>query len=478
MEQSHYNTAPSPVSTFLLGAVICSAILLATLPGGNLINMAVSGLFVASVFFSAIAGKRPMWFSPELGILVAWLCYSMVGTLMAMDAEIAMWKSLTMLQILLLAFCIQQVVIWNKGNVGNFVIYGVAVAISYLLTFTQFSAQEVAGAEDVAQDVSRVASTLNDENTFGAVSLMGFSLVLMALAKNTKKVFVLPLALLLMLLFMAVVNSGSRTAFLGAFLVLVGAAWAFRLWRGSVFIKLLSTGALAIGLGTMLLLTAKTIPEVEDRIEAVFSEDSVIVTRVQGFIDVLLSGDTKADDGNSIDERVSMINDGFGVIADYPFFGAGLDNFRVVTGAGTYAHSNLIEVAASTGVIGLVIFHLMYVVLTLRMFKLFNNTGTAGTIARLSLVGLMAYFLMDITRVSYYEKTSWLYFAIISALIEAHVREQKEERAFIASVQSRKSSGKKRKKRRVKRGIAIDKAKENESGFEDIDTLFSETSNT
>lgn len=465
MGTSNYNTAPSPISGFLLGAVICSAILLAALPGGNLINLGISVVFVVVVLFNAIAGKRALWFSPELLILFAWLCYSMIGTLMAVDAETAMYKSLTMVQVLVLAFCIQQVVIWNRGQTGNMVIYGIAVAISYLLTFTQFSAQEVAGSEDVAGDVSRVASTLSDENTFGAVALMGFSFALLALAQNTKKSLTLPLSMLLVILFFAVVNSGSRTAFLGAFLVVVGAIWAFRLWRGATLGKFILSGVAVAIVCVIGFFAAKSVPEVEERIDAVFSADSAIASRVEGFVQVLISGDTNADDGNSIGERVSMINDGLAVIADYPIVGVGLDNFRIVTGAGTYAHSNLIEVATSTGLIGFTIYHLMYVVLTLRLFKLFGSSGATGTVARLGLVGLMAYFLMDITRVSYYEKTSWIYFAMLGALAEVLLRDVKEQRAL-------ELPSKKRRRRRKKMSSAAEKTDGDE--FDDIDELFSE----
>lgn len=468
MGTSSYNTAPSPISSFLLGAVICSAILLATLPGGNLINLAVSVLFVGVILFNAIAGKRALWFSPELLILVAWLCYSMIGTLMAADTGAAMFKSLTMLQVFVLAFCVQQVVIWNRGNSANFIVYGVAVSISYLITFTQFSAQDIAGVDDVAGDVARVASTLNDENTFGAVALMGFSLVLMAIALNTKKAAVLPLGILLVLLLTAVVNSGSRTAFLGAFLILIGAVWAFKLWRGTALRTFLISSVFAAIACAALFFMAKSVPEVEDRITAVFSTDSVIVSRVEGFFNVLASGDTRAESGSSIDARVSMIKEGLEVISDYPIVGAGLDNFRTLTGAGTYAHSNLIEVATATGLIGFTIYHLMYVVLTLRIFRLFGSKGATGVVARLALVGLMAYFLMDITRVSYYEKTSWLYFAMLGALLEIHWRNINAQR-----VETLPNSRRRRRRKKVKSTDGV-----KEIVFDDIDELFSETNLT
>lgn len=471
MSTSNYNTAPSPLCNLLLGAVMCSAILLATLPGGNLINLALSVAFVGAVIFAAFAGKRSLWFSPELLILVAWLSFSMIGTLMAESTNNAMFKSITMVQILVLAFCVQQVVIWNRGNPTNLVAYGVAVAISYLLTFSSFSAQEIAGAEDVAGDVSRIASTLNDENTFGAVALMGFSFVLIALAKTANRALIVPLAILLILLLAAVINSGSRTAFIGAFLVLLGAVWAFRLWQGVALGKFLFTAFVALAVSGAVFFAAKSIPEVEDRIDAVFSADSAIASRVEGLIDVVLSGDTKAEAGNSIDERVSMISSGLEVIADHPAVGVGLDNFRVVTGAGTYAHSNLIEVGVSTGVIGFIIYHLMYVALTFRIFRLIGAKGAAGTVARLALVGLMAYFLMDITRVSYYEKTSWLYFASLGALIEVLVREVRQTR--IAEAPS-----KKRRRRRKRSGNNKEMSESSNGEFDDIDELFTEQNPT
>lgn len=468
MEASNYNTDPSPVSSVLLGAAICSTILLAMLPGGNLVNIGISGLFVAAVLFTAVAGKRALWFSPEILVLVAWLCFSMIGTLTAVDTETAMFKSLTMVQVLLLAFCVQQAVLWSQGHSGNLIVYGVAVAISYLLTFTGISAQEVAGAEEVAGDVNRVASTLNDENTFGAVALMGLSLVLFALAKNRLSVALAPLSLLLLLLVLAVVNSGSRTAFLGGALLLVGAIWAFRLWQGARLGKFVFTGAAIVALGAAIIFATKSIPEVEDRIEAVFGADSAIMNRVEGFVDVLLSGDTKAEDGNSIDERVSMINDGMEVIAEHPFAGVGLDNFRTVTGAGTYAHSNIIEVAASTGLIGFLIYHAMYVLVTLRILRLMRMPGVNRTVARLGLVGLMAYFLMDITRVSYYEKTSWIYFAMLGALIEAHLRQSKQQ-TLESSIRPRRSRRRRRRSKKAIQGSSIDVPNDTNS---DLDELF------
>ncbi|MGB0865628.1 MAG: O-antigen ligase family protein [Granulosicoccaceae bacterium] len=476
MEASNYNNAASPITSVLLGAVICSAILLATLPGGNLINIGISGLFVVFVLFNAVAGKRALWFSPEILILVAWLSFSMIGTLTAIDTETAMFKSLTMLQVMILAFCIQQVIIWNQGNSSNLIVYGVAVSLSYLLTFTGISAQEVAGAEDVAGDVNRVASTLNDENTFGAVALMGFSFCLIALAKNKNKVAVLPLGLLLMLLFMAVVNSGSRTAFLGGVLLLLGSIWGFSLWRGAQLGKFLMYGAIAVVAGGAIFLGAKSIPEVEDRIEAVFSSDSQIISRVEGFIDVLLSGDTKAEEGESIDSRVSMINDGIEVVSNNPFVGVGLDNFRTVTGAGTYAHSNLIEVGASTGLVGLLIYYAMYAVLTLRIFRLMRIKGVDASVAKLALVGLMAYFLMDITRVSYYEKTSWIYFAMLAALIETHLRAAKmQQQAFDIPQMSKSGRKRRRRKKAYKPGSSIDTLVDDNN---DLDQLFEQDGST
>lgn len=465
MQASNYNTAPAPITSVLLGAVIFSAILLATLPGGNLINLGVSVLFVAAVLFYAVAGKRALWFSPELIILVFWLSYSMLGTLMAVDTPAAVFKSITMVQVLVLAFCVQQVVIWNKGHSGNLIVYGIAVAISYLLTFTGMSAQEVAGAEEVAGDVNRVASTLNDENTFGAVALMGLSFVLLALAKNKSKAFVLPLGLLLLLLFLAVVNSGSRTAFLGGILLLAGSFWGFSLWKGKQLGKLLVSGVIALAVGGAMFLAAKSIPEVEDRIEAVFSSDSQILGRVEGFIDVILSGDTNAEAGDSIGSRVSMMSDGIEIVSNNPFVGIGLDNFRTVTGAGTYAHSNVISVGVSTGLVGLLIYYSMYAVLTLRIFRLIGAKGVNNTVARLALVALMAYFLMDITRVSYYEKTSWIYFAILSALIEVHLRGVKESQAELPVTSRRR----RRKRKKV--------SSQGNSSNSDIDQLFQEDDN-
>lgn len=75
--------------------------------------------------------------------------------------------------------------------------------------------------------------------------------------------------------------------------------------------------------------------------------------------------------GGHVDVRVA----GLKVLASYPLTGVGLGQFPIYSGTGAYAHNELIEVSATTGIVGLLIYMGVYWSVWRRLGRLVMLTG-------------------------------------------------------------------------------------------------------
>ncbi|MGB0866228.1 MAG: O-antigen ligase family protein [Granulosicoccaceae bacterium] len=412
----------SPFATWMLGLTTVSIMLLASMPFGNYANYLITAGFLGVVAMAATLGGRDIWFSKEWLLLLGWLAYSILPSLLAEDLERAMFKVLTMVQIAILVFAIQQTVVWQRKVPWLLLTFGVSVSMAYLLTFTGFNIGDVTGSAQNGDDVVRVASTLADANAFGAATVMGLALCFICGAFSTGKLLKILAWIVGMVLVVALVNSGSRTAVIGLVILLLGASWAFKIWRGEYFVKLV-VGLLFIGVvGGAVFYAVKDMPVVQQRIEALVTGNDSIVVRMTDFIAVVASGlDTKAESsGESIDERLALLTAGVDLLIESHLLGVGHDNFAARVGV--FAHSNVMEISVNTGVIGFLMYYGIYLMIAWRAWQLMMQSN-GHAVPRTIFVALMAYSVMDITHVSYYAKASWLFLAMITACLEVFARD-------------------------------------------------------
>lgn len=438
----------SPLATWMLGLTTVSIMLLASMPYGNYANYAITAGFLGAVAMAATLGGRPLWLSREWLLLLAWLAYSILPSLMAVDLERAMFKVLTMVQIAILVFAIQQTVVWQRRVPWLLLTFGISVSLAYLLTFTGVNLGDLTGSAQNGDDMSRVASTLADANAFGAATVMGVALCLVCGAFSTGKLHKSLSWIVAMVLIVALVNSGSRTAVLGLVILLAGASWAFKVWRGEYFVKLL-IGLVLIGVvGGAVFYAVKDLPAVQARVEALFTANDSIFVRMTDFIAVLAAGlDTKAESsGESIDERLALLTAGVDLLIESNLLGVGLDNFAALVGV--FAHSNVMEVSVNTGVIGFLLYYGIYLMIAWRALQLMLQSN-GHAVPRTVLVGLAAYSVMDITHVSYYAKASWLFLALITACLEVFARD-------LASLRKRREASRGRRAEREPAAVDVE----------------------
>lgn len=418
----------SPFATWMLGLTIVSIMLLASMPYGNYANYLITLGFLGSVAMAATLGGRQIWMSKELLLLMGWLVYSILPSLLAIDLERAMFKVLTMLQIAVLVFAIQQTIVWQRKVSWILLAFGISVGMAYLLTFSGFNVGEITGSKQNGDDVVRVASTLADANTFGAATVMGLALCFICGAFSSGSLMKALTWIVGLVLIVALVNSGSRTAVIGMVILLLGASWAFKVWRGEYFVKLV-VGLLLVGLvGGAVFYAVKDMPAVQTRIEALVTGNDSIVVRMTDFIAVAASGfDTSEESsGESIDERLALLTAGVDLLIESNLLGVGHDNFAA--NVGVFAHSNVMEVGVNTGVIGFLLYYSIYLLIAWRAFQLMLQSN-GHAVPRTIFVGLVAYSVMDMTHVSYYAKSSWLFLAMITACLEVFARDLSRHRA-------------------------------------------------
>lgn len=116
---------------------------------------------------------------------------------------------------------------------------------------------------------------------------------------------------------------------------------------------------------------------------------------------------------SSADERANMIKIGLISFTEKPFFGYGLTGTGVLTqrylGWSTYLHNNYVEVLASTGIIGFILYYGFYAYLLIKMFLQLKEKNLAIVFGFST---LFIQLVLEVAVVSYYSKRLAIFTAI------------------------------------------------------------------
>ena len=132
-------------------------------------------------------------------------------------------------------------------------------------------------------------------------------------------------------------------------------------------------------------------------------------------VDMLLESDVNAlsrigqmleGTDHSTSEREYMARIAPVIFMDYPLLGAGYNGFSYLSGIGAYAHNNHLELAASSGVVGLVLYYSLFIIMLVGFFK---KNGMV-----MVLYALAVFLFMDFTGVIYMERASLLYLFVFA----------------------------------------------------------------
>jgi len=139
-----------------------------------------------------------------------------------------------------------------------------------------------------------------------------------------------------------------------------------------------------------------------------------------------LQGQTVVD--TSLLERSQMLSDGIGLWLQRPFFGWGVDQYRVVSSWGTYAHNNYVELLVDGGLIGLLLYLVVYVSAFFSLVRSWRLSRDPRVTADVfwGITALAALAAFDLAGVSYYDKVNWLMLSLLIALATRRAAEMRE----------------------------------------------------
>ena len=135
---------------------------------------------------------------------------------------------------------------------------------------------------------------------------------------------------------------------------------------------------------------------------------------------------------HSLQHRFTLAKTGLDIFWENPAFGTGLASFSEARmenkfqAIGTYAHSNIIEVLVSSGMIGFTLYYGMYVIMFYSMNMVAKkNQNISENPLMMMTVSLFSFILyFDFFAVTYYEKTFFITLNLLLASIYSLTHER------------------------------------------------------
>jgi O-antigen ligase len=389
------------VASAVLSIVILSILLLSYLPIGNTINRIVGIGFACFFFLLWLAIRKSLLLGGEVKVLIAWVFFSQIPSLFALNPWAAIENTTTMFQLVAMLVMTTNIVYWVGSERSFAWTFCVAVVLSYFFSLTPLSGFDIGGRQ-VGEVAGRTVGTLRNANTFGIVAVEAqLLLIYLGLTSIGRRERLLASAVFLVLS-IAVLKSGSRTATLGLLVLSAGFAWV---GQAANIVRRPGRFILFAILIFLMAIAGYTI----------IRRDEGVLARYTAASRIAVSGDLREEGGAySIRGRLALAKMALNLMIEQPF-GVGLANFKSYSAK--YSHSNYLEVAVGSGLVGLFLYYLIYAMFFWRSRALVKacQNGPERLGARVLIFFPIIMMAMDITNVSYYSKDLWLSFGILLA---------------------------------------------------------------
>lgn len=375
---------PLPLSIFLLMPFLVGAVAVQAMPGFNYL---VIGLGVICTVVFLLASIIEGFFVPtELKFLIAFACWATLGIFVAKIPEFVITVLRTLAQMVIMALVVSYYARNTRCVSWLFfaVLTGILIiAVSAVIT-GEFKMAEMEGEE------ARLAGIALNANAFAIAVTYGVAILLYYFKIARSKTLKLLMMGGVLTAVPFVIASGSRKGFL-ALAILVFFWFLFNYVK-----ELRQRPSLAIvmflfvmGFGFYMVHAMR---------------DTVLMQRF-----------TRLEGGTGAQGRLTLIKDGIDITISNPVLGVGLNNFRVHSSLGRPAHNNYVEVFADTGIPGGILYHIIYILILYRLYKISKyplapDQKNAVTIFKCLM--LLQLFL-DLGVVTYFLKIHWIFLAII-----------------------------------------------------------------
>lgn len=361
----------------------------------KILSVAIQFIFVGIMFLHILKTSK-IRLSSHFYWMTAFIVWSTFISLFAIDSILSITIVVNLaLKLLLYTSIIIYVDSEYKFKKSlQYIVIAALVLVIRLVMVTPFSAW---GTERLGQPID-----LNP-NTIGLVLGYASVITIFLIKRRNSKI----LYFLLILFVLIAMMTGSRKSFL---LIILGISSVIMLEnkkKKTLVLNLILIALLSIGLYYVVMNSPLLY--------------NVIGQRLEGL--GLFSNEMNA----STSTRMTMIKEGLNFIKERPFLGYGLENYRVLSKYGTYSHNNYIEIAVTSGVIGLLIYYSLPIFLLLSSFK--KNLKNKNYAIITVLVGMV--LIMDFGMVSYSQIITQVILAICVSYYTILARKQSAKLPYI-----------------------------------------------
>jgi len=245
--------------------------------------------------------------------------------------------------------------------------------------------------------VGRFSGLYWSPNTLGMFCVIGLAVFISVDARRRNVAASIGLYVAALILLVGIVASSSLKGMVGLLLACgLGAVFTASRVRSVTFV------GVGVGIGVTLLAFVEPLRLIWER---VLYRAEIALTTVGVAVGVNLS----------TAERTRFIRKGLDLIAEAPVFGRGLDTFRWLSGEGTYAHNNVIEIGVALGLVGIVLYYGFHFSI---LGAAVRRRRTDDFVWRFIAITVPILLLLDIAVVSYASKLSTLLLIMSAGWLE------------------------------------------------------------
>lgn len=381
------NSLPRGYWEWLLSVFIIGSLTLSYIEGLSkiiiLYGILFSGLFLIYFLYHRISIKVP----PEIIIYFVWIVWSLGGMKNIIDESLYFHQLKTIIQIGIMIFLVSTIIAMRRNI--SVVILAMAVGVT-ILSINSIYTGEFQIATEIDSS-TRAGSLIGNSNEFAYCLLFLLFAMFYFWEKYPSLLWRTILSAIISFSFIFIVLSGSRKGFLSS-LVFIFLWWLFT--KG----KELSKKPVSVCIILLILLGGIYF------ITNFVMSDTLLGKRFES---------KEIERGSNT--RIQMYKDGFNIIKNYPIFGIGLNNYRLLSSSGLYSHSDYIEVASNTGIGGFILYFSIYIVLWRRLNRIKRMTNDHRLLYIIGLLKAMilTILLFALGRPNITSKITWLFLACV-----------------------------------------------------------------
>ncbi len=318
----------------------------------------------------------------------------------APDQQLHMSSMFTYFQFLLLTWAVFYI-IFNERKIDFFL--DTFILLALLSAFTAIIISHDFGGGRISMGPN------NNPNSLGLTMVFAIGFLLFKLNSDSLISVILSFIIILFLTYV-VILTGSRKSLLSVIIVII--FWFIMVLFSNFKNANTITKMKHIFLVIILLFTINLFSNY-------FFKDSIIFTRLTRLF----------QEGDKI--RSDMYSEALIIFKQYPLFGAGMQQYRVLSKYQTYSHSTYAELLSNTGLIGSIIYSATFISLGLKYVKksFFNNYNHKEMLEfRMFLIMLLIVIFLGFSIIHFYDLISFVFFGIMIGHYNLNKEGKKEKK--------------------------------------------------